>query len=373
MQFLGSSIVFAAILASTTLVSASSHDRVHAPAIRRLDHHRRSTCSSSATGKGHHRKHHKNKKHGKSGSSASSTSSSSKPKSTSSSSNSSSGSSSGSSGSSSSSGSSNSNSGSGSSSSSSSSLSKSSGKPGLCWANSNGIPIDNFLIGDVSWYYSWSDTPGWDNAPVDDVMYCPMLWGYKNEASFKKNVLNNPNGKFNKHKCVMGMNEVNQVGQAKMSPAEGCQLMRENISPLKAQGWYVMGPSTTSAPDGKDWYDEFKKTCPDVFNSLDAIALHWYDVDLDKFKAYVEDWHDTYGKDVWVTEFACQNFNGGAQCSSGEAWNLLQGATQWMDTKEWVKGYAPFAVLDNLQGVSEVNRLSNGHQPTALFNMFSKM
>lgn len=139
------------------------------------------------------------------------------------------------------------------------------GKPGLCWPNKDGLPIDEFIIGETSWYYTWSPLPGWDAAP-NDIMYCNMLWGYRDVSEWQKNVLGDPEGKKNKwnqHKCAMGMNEVNQVGQSKMTPQEGCKLWRDNISPLKTKhGWHTVSPSTTSAPDGMTWMKEFKKECP---------------------------------------------------------------------------------------------------------------
>jgi hypothetical protein len=48
---------------------------------------------------------------------------------------------------------------------------------------------------------------------------------------------------------------------------------------------------------------------------------------------------------IWVTEFACQNFNGGAQCNEGEVWSFVQQATAWMDQTEWIGGYAPFGTF----------------------------
>lgn len=197
-----------------------------------------------------------------------------------------------------------------------------------------------------------------------------MLWGWKNADAFNQKVVQNQNSKFNKHKCAFAMNEVNQKGQADMSAADGCKLMRENMSPLKKNDWYIIGPSTTNAPDGETWYDSFKKTCPDVWEELDAIAIHYYGTDSSDFKQYIAKWHDKYNKDIFVTEFACTDFNGGAQKSKDQVWAFGEDVKSWMDKQDYVKGYAPFAVIDNLQGVAETNRLSNGNNPTSLFDMY---
>lgn len=38
---------------------------------------------------------------------------------------------------------------------------------------------------------------------------------------------------------------------------------------------------------------------------VDFVALHWYGTDAQAFIAYVQDFHTTFGKPIWVTEFAC--------------------------------------------------------------------
>lgn len=233
------------------------------------------------------------------------------------------------------------------------------------------MKIDNFFIGEVDWYYSWGATPGWDSAPTDKL-FCPMLWGEKNAADFNSKVTQDPNGKYNSWKCAFAMNEVNQKGQADMSVSNGCALMEKYMMPLADLDWYIIGPSTTSAPNGLVWYKSFMTECKTVFDRLDAVAVHYYDVSLTAFQAYVENWHSVTGKDIWITEAACQNFNGGAQCSQSQANEFLEGMIAWVKKTDYVIGYAPFGVMQNLQGVDEVNRLSTGSTPTALFEAFAK-
>jgi len=48
------------------------------------------------------------------------------------------------------------------------------------------------------------------------------------------------------------------------------------------------------------------------------IPIHWYDTTPDNFKQYVQNFHQQTGLDIWITEYACQNFNGGAQCSTSD-------------------------------------------------------
>ncbi|SJX65178.1 uncharacterized protein SRS1_16037 [Sporisorium reilianum f. sp. reilianum] len=344
MKSFATSLALAALVGSTTLVSASSFEQSNVvDVVRRHKHHKHAhgSCASSK-----HSKAHKAKKVSSNIKEPSSHSNSdSKSQSLSSSS---------------------------SSSSSAAHGNTSGGKMGLCWANANGMPISNFDFGAVSWFYSWDATPGWDAAPVDKLMYCPMLWGFKNTDSFKKNVLDNLDSKFNQHKCAMAMNEVNQKGQSDMSPQDGCKLIEEYLLPLKEKGWYLMGSSTTNAPDGKTWYQQFQKACPDTFNKLDSIAIHYYGTSSSDFQQYLQDWHTTFGKDIWVTELACTSFaSNGEQCDKEKTNAFASDVASFMNAQDWIKGWAPFAVIQNLQGVSETQRLSNGNNPTSLFRTYA--
>lgn len=239
-------------------------------------------------------------------------------------------------------------------------------KLGLAWANRGSMPIRNFMTDKVSWFYSWDASPGWKNAP-SNITFCPMLWGERNVDDFRQKVLDNLDGKYNQGKCVLAMNEPNQHGQSDMSVGQACSLMRQNIMPLKRLGWYVVSPATTSAPSGETWMDSFRTTCPDVWNGIDAVALHYYDTSVSAFKNYVNHWHNKYDKPIWVTEYACQNFNGGAQCSLPQTYNFHTQMSEWFDSQDFVEAYAPFGVMQNMQGVSDTNRMAYSTRPSPLF------
>jgi hypothetical protein len=131
----------------------------------------------------------------------------------------------------------------------------------------------------------------------------------------------------------------NGSGQANVDATSACQLWREQFAQLRDQGIRLGSAAPDSAPSGKQWLIDFNNVCPDAqpdFCSLPlsillsptkeaerltqkvvrADVLHWYDVKAEDFQKYVLDFATTFGKPIWVTEYACQNFNGGAQCSS---------------------------------------------------------
>jgi hypothetical protein len=55
------------------------------------------------------------------------------------------------------------------------------------------------------------------------------------------------------------------------------------------------------------------------FTEPSFVPVHWYDTTPENFQAYVQNFHAQTGLDIWITEYACQNFNGGSQCSNAES------------------------------------------------------
>ena len=105
----------------------------------------------------------------------------------------------------------------------------------------------------------------------------------------------------------------------------------------------------------------------------------WYDINATQFQEYLEDFHNTFQKPIWVTEWACQvmlsafsnsdpidllliqpfvlqNYNNGPQCSQQDIIDFLNQTQSFMDATDWVERYAWYGVMRNLQGVNPVSR-----------------
>jgi len=206
----------------------------------------------------------------------------------------------------------------------------------------------------VAGVYSWSP-----NDPTKGAYpFFPMCWGFNQKTSFSK-----IDG--SKYKLCFGQNEPNQQGQSDMSPQDGVNLWKSVMEPARSGGCKLVSPATTSAPSGLTWMQEFIKLCDGCH--IDYIALHWYDVDIDAFKAYVTKFWKAFGKPIIVSEYACQNFNGGAQCTKDETWALHTAMAKWFYEQDFVAMFAPFGAMRELQGVNEFNRLMDGDgNPTDL-------
>jgi hypothetical protein len=64
--------------------------------------------------------------------------------------------------------------------------------------------------------------------------------------------------------------------------------------------------------------------------------------------------YDTFQKPIWVTEWACQNYNSGPQCSAEDIASFLEQTQGWMDETGWVERYAWFGAMEDLDGVNPV-------------------
>jgi O-glycosyl hydrolase len=180
-----------------------------------------------------------------------------------------------------------------------------------------------------------------------------MLWGHNQESHFNSVV------KSGYCKTVLGMNEPNEKGQSNMSPQDGVTLWNRSIRPLKKKyGMRLVSPATTCGPDGLKWQQEFFKACGGDCD-VDVIALHWYNNNLNDFKARLNAYHQAFPKfPIWVTEFAAHSFNGGRQLSASEVREFMREAIAWMETQTWIERFFWFGAMPDIpDGVGTQNQL----------------
>lgn len=126
------------------------------------------------------------------------------------------------------------------------------------------------------------------------------------------------------------------------------------------------------------------------------VPIHWYSTDTNEFQQYVTNFHQQTGLDIWVTEVSGPELS---HCIQGQqprlltdlchstlanpspmllnammdrvsgsdhirsdidltpfsAWGLHQGMAAWFDGQDFVKRYAPFGMMENMQGVNQVS------------------
>jgi len=81
---------------------------------------------------------------------------------------------------------------------------------------------------------------------------------------------------------------------------------------------------------------------------------------------YLQDYHETFQRPLWVTEWACQNFNGSnAQCSMDDVVLFLNQTQMLMDNLDFLERYAWFGAMTDTYGINQVCPSSQTKQSPA--------
>ncbi|GJE84661.1 glycoside hydrolase family 128 protein [Phanerochaete sordida] len=225
-----------------------------------------------------------------------------------------------------------------------------SGKLGLAWPNGPTTDLQFYATNAAGWVYSWSPYTPDPNHQYPNLQFMAQLWGDDQVTDFESVV------KAGYANYILGMNEPNESGQSNMTPEHGADLWKQHIEPKRSMGYKTCSPATSSNPNGFTWVANMLQACNGGC-TFDCIAIHWYDVKADDFKAYATKWHDTYNMDIFITEFAPQNFNGGAQPSTGDVWAFYQEVMPWIMSTPWIKGAFPFGFMHDMSNVIAADQL----------------
>jgi hypothetical protein len=216
----------------------------------------------------------------------------------------------------------------------------------------------------VGFYYNWDVNPP-DVLP-SGITYMPMLWGWKNAASFAQTVGNTVHSTI-----ALGMNEPNEPSQSNMSPSDAVTMWMEYMQPLASQGYKLVSPACTNSPDGTTWYQQFFQGCQQSGCQIDAVAFHGYVTNASDIIAYANMLYTTYNLPVMLTEFADMDFTYVSQPSPSEVQSFAEELTAFIDSTEWMEVVCPFGALDSLYNVAEVNNLvDNGGGPNNLAHVY---
>ena len=151
------------------------------------------------------------------------------------------------------------------------------------------------------WHYSWN----WElreNYP-DGIEFVPMIWGRQNATQARIDYLNNLSS-LGKIQNVLMFNEPDLESQSNMSVEEVV-----NLWPLLETLNVPISSPATSAPLN-DWMRDFMQTASIQNLRVDFVAIHIYHKnDPIKFIELVEEVYLTYGKPIWITEFAVRDTN----------------------------------------------------------------
>ena len=95
-----------------------------------------------------------------------------------------------------------------------------------------------------------------------------------------------------------------------------------------------------------------------IFTDWYQLTPDWYDVNATAFQIYLETFYCTFRRPLWITEWACQNYNNAnAQCSDQAISEFMNQTQMFMDQSSFVERYAWFGAMEQMQGVNSASDL----------------
>ena len=85
------------------------------------------------------------------------------------------------------------------------------------------------------------------------------------------------------------------------------------------------------------------------------LFTDWYGTNATAFQQHVGDYHDTFQRPIWVTEWACQDYvNPSNVCSLDDVVSFMNATQTYLDGVDFVERYAWFGAQENLTLVNNV-------------------
>ena len=198
----------------------------------------------------------------------------------------------------------------------------------------------------VSWYYSWRSTPGagYQNEVIDFDGYdfVPMVWNGNYDAqAILEYAASHPGCKY-----LLGFNEPNFTNQANMTPQAAAEQWPAVVDLAREAGLALVAPAMNYSPNEPyqsptKWFDEFVELVGT--DAFDYVAIHNYG-GLGGMQTLAEQFHERYGKDVWVTEFCYWPDEGNPYCHVAPATQIasMVETVEWLEKTPWIYRYAWF-------------------------------
>jgi len=212
------------------------------------------------------------------------------------------------------------------------------GKKGVAFTN--GALNWSYKTSDLkaNWMYSWGNTLR-DEIP-ENVEFVPMFWG---KGSVTDANIDRIKGLVaeGKVKYVLGFNEPDNSKQSNMTVDEAIALWPR----LEEIGVPIGSPATVD-PDN-NWMKQFMQKAVELGLRVDFVAVHSYGgVNVLNFINKLAEIHETYGRPIWITEFAVADWDATSieanDYSEGSVVEYMKETLGYLNDIPWIHRYAWF-------------------------------
>ncbi|HVM47852.1 MAG TPA: glycosyl hydrolase, partial [Candidatus Acidoferrum sp.] len=186
-----------------------------------------------------------------------------------------------------------------------------------------------------SWDYNWSRNPTLPAPP--QVVFSPQQW---NGGGMNTLPLSYPGWHTDpKPVTLLGINEPDLAGQANMSVASVVALWPQ----LQALDMPLVSPATSWAFGG--WLSNYYYQATSTGLRNDYTGVHWYSYPTaDSLVSHLQSVYSTWGKPLWLTEFASGN---GGTWSEESNYTFLAEFLWRAENLPWLRRYGIFCYSQN--------------------------
>ena len=236
--------------------------------------------------------------------------------------------------------------------------------------------LDNY--DGASWYYDWGKGDGFERGFCSDptsvttsLEFVPMLWNHWSIPStpLSGDFLNQYGANFENAHYIMTFNEPERHDQANMSPLYAAERWPDIVNIASLYNLKIVAPCGT-IDHGFTWYNEWIGHCNDLYGpdgcAFDYTCLHaYYQPEpctgipgwacVSDVMNKIDNWKNTFGKPTWVTEFACNPWEG--SCDASKQAELMQQIVPMFEASDAVFRYAWFEAFASNFGGANTNEM----------------
>lgn len=187
----------------------------------------------------------------------------------------------------------------------------------------------------VDWFYNWGTKyPAGGPSPE----FVPMIWG---RESLRQNAIDEVRSEMERNRTsnLLGFNEPDHPEQSDMSVQSAIKYWPQ----LEETGLRLGSPAPAEALG--DWLRRFMDEAASKDLRVDFISMHSYpSPDSESFLRSVERLHETYGKPIWITEYAVADWEATAKSptryTESEIMAFMQETADSLRTMPFVERFA---------------------------------
>jgi len=239
-------------------------------------------------------------------------------------------------------------------------------KAGLVWpinqfGDGTNPPLGPWAQGKISWIYTWSTTPSPLALSNTNLEWVPMLHKQADANDFLNRLRN---GEYDRYPNVLLFNEpdLNYPPYAyplDVNTAVSISLQVFQAMAARGRTWRVGTPVMAG---NMGWLQQYlaamKNQCPSCKFSF--VPVHSYSLDANGFIGTVQNYYNTFGYPIWVTEWANTDFSGrNWQKSLGDVQNFMSTTTNWLNAQPFVERYSWFGVMRAVDIQDKANMAMN--------------